>query len=267
MKMTLLEMVQDIHNDLDLDEVNSIDDTVESTQVAQIIRTTFFAMMSNRNWPHLRQTVQLIPSGTVARPTHMGVPEGIKEMVFINYDSAQANETRKRYRQMRWMEPDAFLRKNNTLNNDADNTDVIMDDTGIELLIRNDKMPQYYTSFDDNNIVFDSYDKSVNNTLTASKVQALAYIMPGWTHSDSFVPDLPQEAFIALLEESKSKAALKLKQEADQKAEQESRRQQRWLSQKAWQVTGGIQYPNYGRNRTKYYRDLRRDPTFENREY
>lgn len=261
--MTLLEMVSDIHNDLDLDEINSIDDTVESTQVAQIIKTTFFAMMSNRNWPHLRQTVSLIPSNTSARPTHMGVPNGIKEMVFINYNCVNKDSTRKVYRQMKWLEPDAFLRKANQLNNDNENVDVILDTTGIELLIRNDKQPEYYTSFDDEHIVFDSYNSELESTLQDSKVQALAYIMPSWSQTDSFIPDLPVEAFTALLEEAKSRSALKLKQEADQKAEQEAQRQQRWLSRKAWQVKGGIQYPNYGRGRMKY----RRDPTFEQREY
>ena len=40
-KMTLLAMVQDILNDMDGDEVNSISDTVEAEQVAQIIKTTY----------------------------------------------------------------------------------------------------------------------------------------------------------------------------------------------------------------------------------
>lgn len=264
MKMTLLDMVQDILNDMDSDEVNSIDDTVEATQVAQIIKTTYFAMMSNRNWPHLRQTIQLVPSQTSARPTHMAVPDNIKELAFINYDCQQAGETRKRFRQMKWLEPDAFLRKQNNLNSDADEVLVITDPTGIELLILNNKAPEFYTSFDDVTLVFDSYDNTVDSTLQNDKVQALAYLMPTWSMTDTFIPDLPDEAFISLLEEAKSKSAYKLKQQADEKAEQESRRQQRWLSRKAWQVKGGIQYPNYGRGRVKY----RRDPTFEQgREY
>lgn len=258
MKMELLEIVQDIHNDLDLDEVNSIDDTVESMQVAQIVKTTYFAMMSNRNWPHLRQTISLTPSHDLARPTHMAVPDTIKELAFINYNCAKDGETRLRYKTIKWQEPDEFLRRQNTLNTDDDNTMVVTDYTGVQLQIKMNKAPEFFTSFDDNNLVFDSYDGEVDDTLQESKVQAMAYIMPSWSMTDTFVPDLPTEAFIALLEEAKSKSAYKLKQQADEKAEQESTRQQRWLSRKAWQVHGGIEYPNYGRGSNKY----RRDSTF-----
>ena len=41
MKMTLIELVQDVLNDLDSDEVNHIDDTIEAQQVAQIIKTSY----------------------------------------------------------------------------------------------------------------------------------------------------------------------------------------------------------------------------------
>jgi hypothetical protein len=75
----------------------------------------------------------------------------------------------------------------------------------------------------------------------------MAYIMPSWLPSDDFIPDLPDEAFTALIEEAKSRASLKLRQVADQKSEQESRRQQRWLARKSRRVSNGIIYPNYGR--------------------
>ena len=256
MKMTLLEMVQDIHNDLDLDFVNSIDDTVESQQVAQIIKTTYFAMMSNRNWPHLRQTISLIPSGTSTKPTHMKAPDGMKELAFINYNCVKEDDTRLRYKEMKWLEPEAFLRKSNALNTESDTTQIVTDYTGVQLIIQTDKAPEFFTSFDDENLVFDSFDGAVENTLQASKVQAMAYMMPTWIQSDTYTPDLPIEAFTSLLEESKSKASFKLKQVADQKAEQESVRQRNWLSRKAWKVNGGIKYPNYGRRGASYSRDV-----------
>lgn len=247
MKLSLLEIVQDILNDIDGDEVNSIDDTFESQQVAQIVKSTYFAMISNRNWPHTKRLISLEASGDVSYPTHVTVQSAIKEMISINYNKVRDGETRKRYEQVRWIDPDDFLRHTNRRNSDADNIDVIVDYSGVELLIRNDVHPTYYTSFDDSVLVFDSYDKSVDDTIQESKIQARAYVIPEWVPDDDFVPDLPEEAFSALVEEAKSKASMKLRQIQDAKAEQEAGRQQRWLSRKSWRVHGGIQYPDYGR--------------------
>ena len=250
-KMTLLEIVQDILSDMDSDEVNSIDDTMEAQQVAQIVKSTYIAMMSNRNWPHLKKAVQIQASGTTALPTHMTLQDSIKEMVLINYNVVKTGETRRRYQKVRWLEPEEFLRKSNNLNSDAANVDIIQDTTGVELLIRNDVAPQYYTSFNDTTLVFDSYDNTVDSTLQMSKIQAQAYVMPTWTHTDASIPDLPDEAFTALLEEAKSRASMKLKQSIDSKAEQEASRQNRWLSRKAWRAEGGVKFPNYGRGSRK----------------
>lgn len=249
---TVLDIVQDILSEMSSDEVNSINDTIESMQVAQIVKSTYLAMMSNRNWPHQKKLLQIDPSGDDAYPTHMKLQTPIKEMCFINYDCVREGETRKRYKAMKWAEPDDFLRMLNRRNNEEDNIDTIIDPSGVELFIRNDLPPTYYTTFDDSTLIFDSYDKSVDDTLQKVKVQAVAYVMPTFLLDDNYVPEMPEEARIALLEEAKSRAFLALKQMANQKAETESRRQQAWLSRNAWRVNGGIKYPNYGRKGMKY---------------
>ena len=246
-KRTLLDMVQEILNDIDSDEVESIDDTVESEQVVSILKSTYYAMMSNRDWPHLRRSIQITGIGDTTKPTHMKLQDGIKEMCFINYNKVKNGETRKRYEEIEYLQPDHFLHKTNLRNNDDSDTVAITDTGGIEILIKNDVPPKYYTSFDDEYLVFDSYDSTVDTTLQESKVQAMAYVMPDWTSEDTFIPDLPENAFTALVEEAKSRASFRLKQVADQKAEQEAGRQNRWLARKARRVAGGIQYPNYGR--------------------
>lgn len=250
-KMTLLELVVDILNDLSGDEVNSIDDTFESQQVAQIVKSTYIAMMSNRNWPHQLKLLSLDPSGDNALPTHVTVKDSIKEMVSVNYNKVRDGETRRRYEPVKWLEPDDFLRHTNRRNSDEANIDVIIDPSGVELLIRNDLAPTYYTTFNDSVLVFDAYNSAVDDTIQESKIQARAYVMSSWVHLDDAIPDLPDEAFTALLEEAKSRAMFKLKQTADSKAEQESRRQQAWLSRKAWRVAGGIKYQDYGRKSGK----------------
>jgi len=259
MKATLLEICQEILSDMDSDEVNSISDTIESEQVATIVRSTFFSMMANRDWPHLKKAIQINPFSDTTYPTHMKVQDSIKRLIFLNYNCAKVGESRKFYQEMKWREPEDFLKLTNAQNTDQNVVDIIIDPSGIELMIRNDRNPTYFTSFDDEVLVFNAYNKELEDTLQNSKVQAQAYVTPGWSHTDTHVPDLPEEAFPALVEEAKSRCMFRLKQMEDVKAEQESRRQQRWLAQNSWRVKGGIRYPNYGRGTAKY----RRDPTFE----
>ena len=48
-KRTLLYIVQDIANDLDTDTINSINDTEESLQIAQIVQTTYYEIINKRD--------------------------------------------------------------------------------------------------------------------------------------------------------------------------------------------------------------------------
>ncbi len=248
-KLTVLEIVQDILNDADADQVNSINDTVESLQVAQIIKTTYFEIIANRNWPHLRRSIQLDSVLDTDRPTHLKLPTGIKELVFFNYNKRKSDEDKERYDKLDYVEPEEFLRRSNNRNSLESTIDQITDFGGVKFLIRNDRQPEYFTSFDDEFLIADSYDIDLESTLQSSQSQCVAYQDPIWSVDDSFIPDLPSEAFPALQEEAKSTAFIVLKQQANEKAEQKSKRQQRWLSRKAWRVSGGIKYPDYGRKR------------------
>lgn len=246
-KMNLLEIVTDILNDLDSDAVNSIDDTVESQQVAQIVKSTYFALMHIRNWKGNRQLLNLIASGNASLPTHVTLPENLSELSFVNYDSHREGQNRKIYTPIRYLYPDEFLRRQNGLNTEALNVDIIQDPSGVELLIRNDIPPTVWTSFDDKVLVFDSYDKAVDDTIQSSKIQAFGYVTPDWVMEDGFIPAMPEDAFTLLVEEAKAKASVKLRQTADPKAEQEATRQNRWLAGKQWRAHKGARTPSYGR--------------------
>lgn len=246
-KMTLLEMVQDILNDMDSDQVNSIDDTVESQQVAQIVRTCYNDIISNRNWPHLRKLIQLDALNDLDKPTYLKIPNEMKELVFFKYDKHKQDDSRIQLQDLKYKEPDAFLRMCSGRDSTNDNVQTIIDFSGTRILVNTNFAPQFWTSFDDFHIVCDSYDKSVDDTLKQEKTQALAYMEPVWEHSNNAIPDLPSEAFSALLEDAKRTAMFKLKQMVDVIADQKASKQQRWLSRKAWRVEGGVRYANFGR--------------------
>lgn len=251
MQYTLLEIVQDILNDMDSDEVNSIDDTIESQQVAQIVKTCFYEMIGNRNWPHLKRLIQLESSGDLSKPNYLRIPVNLKELSFFKYQKQKQNDNKILTQDVIYKTPEQFLKIISNRNTSDSKVTLIKDFGNSYLPIINNQSPTYWTTFDDLYIVTDSWDKEIDDTLKKSKTQCIAYINPVWVRLNEAIPDLPIEALPALLEESKSTAFFTLKQMANQKAEQKASRQQRWLSRKAWRVEGGIEYEDYGRNSRK----------------
>jgi hypothetical protein len=245
--MTVLDMVQRILSDLESDEVNSISDSVESQEVADILRDTYFNIIDGKEWPHLKQFFQL-EAATAARPTHMSLPSNVVDVEYIKYDKQTSTDTFTKFMDVKYLTPLEFMNKLNVRQSDASTIDVVSDATGVNLNIKNDVAPTYYTSFDNDNIVMDSYDSAVDTTnLQQSKVQAYGSIYPTWTHSDTFTPDLPQQAFSYLLNEAKSAAFIIVKQTANPKAEQHSATQRRRMSQEAWRLQKGVKFPDFGR--------------------
>lgn len=249
MSKTLLAMTQSILSDMSGDDVNSIFDTEEAEQVARIIVSTYEAMMSNTNWRHTRRLTSLTSFSDNTKPTHFDVPETIKEIVSINYDKIKNGETRKQFREVLYQEPDDFLRRLNTRDNTSSFIQTVTDPSGVTLLISNNKAPEWYTSFNDVDIVMDSFDSDVESTLQSSKLQVLAYVMPSFTLSDDSVPDLPVDAYAQLVEESTARCQWKNREFQDITAINEAGRQRRWNSRKSWKVGGSTKYPNYGRRR------------------
>jgi hypothetical protein len=251
MKLTLLEMVQDILSDMDSDLCNSIGDTEESFQVARILKSSFYDIISRKDWVHLRKTLALENSLDTAIPNRLKLPEGISKMEFISYSQKKEDTDNQRFKELQYMYPDEFLlRTNSRVPGNADTVEVVMDD--VTMFILNDKPPLFYTSFDDAWIVTDSYVADLSNTLVGSQAQCVAYMAPDWSLTDEFIPDLPTEAFPLLLAEAKSTAFARIKQQIDQKSEQQANRNNIAMAQRGWAVKGGVRYPNYGRQSRKY---------------
>ena len=250
-KLTLLDMTQDILSDMDSDEVNSINDTPDSLQVVGIIKSSFYDLIDSKDsWPHLRSLMAL-DSATSAKPTHMKLPVNVKALEGLKYNKKKAGETKAKIHDVEYKYPDEYLKLVNDYNTDADNVDTVVDYSGVSLAIKNDAAPTYWTSFDDEYIVFNSYDSAVESNLQNSKSQCVATRNPSWTVSDSFIPDLPEEAFSRLLAEAKAACFGRLKQLTDNKSEQQAQRQRHAMARKNWRAHGGIRMPNYARTPVK----------------
>ena len=231
--MTLLEMVQDILNEMDSDEVNSIDDTVEAQQVAKIIRTSYFEIISAKHHKHFDRVKALTASGSSSYPNYMILPSDAAHVSWVRYNDEDIT----------YSPPDEFLERQYGLNA---NTTTVTDYDGITYKVQTNRDPKYYTSFDELHLAFDAYKSTVDSTLQSSKSKAMLYVEPVFTISDTFVPDMSIQMFPQLLAEAKSTAFAHVKQMPSQKAEQRAVRQRRRLSTRG-RVDNGIKFPNYGR--------------------
>lgn len=85
MKLTLLQTVQSILSSLGSDEVNSIGDTTESLQVADICRQTYMNMLGRYDLPQHNQLFQLQASDSLSSPVVMQFPPGVTRVEWVKY--------------------------------------------------------------------------------------------------------------------------------------------------------------------------------------
>lgn len=235
MKLTVLEMTQNILSAMDSDEVNSIGDTVESVQVAETLRECFYDLMTQREWPFLRYKTSLTGLGDTTRPSTMQMPETINKLYWVKYNKKDVT----------YMEPQEFQ---NMLDLRVEQVDVV-DANGIVL----NRDPEYWTSFDDDFVVFDAVNKTVESTLTQAKSVVYALKAAEWTQDDDFTPDIPDKFFPTLLAEAKATCFVNIKQQGNQREERKAQRGRVMLNNEVWRNQNGeTKYNtlvNYGRKK------------------
>lgn len=201
-RLTLLEIVQRVLNAMNHDTVSAYDDTVESQQIAEEAQILYYDLMDRDDWPHLMKAIPLTGLADSTHPNYLQIPTDVVRIDDVRYETTQSGVTNRQFDHIDYLPPSHFLNHVYTRNTDDSNVDVISDFDSIDLFIINDERPHFWTSFDDDYIVFDSYDSNVDtNYLDGAKSVALVKEIPTWTTSDSFIPDMPDQMFSAYIAE------------------------------------------------------------------
>lgn len=82
---SLLNIVQNILSAMSSDEVNSISDTVESLQVAQIVQNKYYDIIARGDLTLDYQLFKLNPSNDPNSPVEMSLPTGIAKIDWLKY--------------------------------------------------------------------------------------------------------------------------------------------------------------------------------------
>lgn len=257
MKRTLLDMTQSILSALESDEVNSIDETTEARQVAEIIKNTYFNMSARYDLPEHAQLLHLDPSGDSSQPVLMYIPDGVGQIKSIEY--SDTTESDPVWKWVHIIPMAEFLVMSSQLNStesyvDTFNLSVTDAASGVSSTFnfryRTDHQPTYCAIFEGSKVIFDSIDLTQDATLQSSKTRCMATLIPYFNLTNSFVPNLHDKQFPLLFNEAKALAFLEMKQMAHPKAEQEVRRQQTTIQRTkeatTW-PTAFDQLPNFSR--------------------
>ena len=243
MKRTLLEMVQSILSDMDSEDVNAISDTLEAQQVASVIEDTYYNIISARDIPEHQELLKLTSLSDSTRPTHFTYPTNLKQIETLSYNTATSGS---QYSEVKFVHPLEFLER---MADTSSSSLKVSDKVGnTDLFVYNDIHPTYYTTFDDNHIVMNSYKASVESTLQASKTRAYGTVYPTFTISDSFEPDLDDNMLPYLLAEAKSTCFSLFKAGSDPKVEQQARRLKSYVQNDMHKTKQANKRPYYGRS-------------------
>lgn len=247
LKRDLLAIVQDILNELDSDTVNSIDDTIEATQVAGIIQNVFFDLIANKTIPEHKELFRLDALGDNTRPTYLKLPSTVKSLDWFKYNK-DTDSGEYQYELLTKLTPLEFMNKVDSRDASASNVYVMPDIVNsTEIMVYNDRMPSYWTTFDDLHIVCDAWDDVEEDTLQQSKNKAYGTLFPTFTLSDTFTMDLDDHLFQYVYNEALSRASENLKGTIHQKGEQWARRHKFFIEADNHRFAQENERVNYGR--------------------
>lgn len=211
---TMLEIVQNIFSTyMDGDTINSISDLTETTDVANIVKDVYLNLVATKVIEEQKELTKIDSLADSTRPTYLRLPDDVSHIYTLEYNTDDdVGETR--YRELAWCEPEDFLRYIRGRKTESDNTVAMPDINGSTVIpVRNNQHPRYYTSFDDEHIVCDSYKSTVDTVLQTSKTRAYVSKIPNVTISDSYTFTLSYPHMRILESEAAATAvSVKLKQ-------------------------------------------------------
>lgn len=237
MKQTLLEMVQRILESIDGQMIESISDTREAVQVANCVRETYYHLLYTREIRSRNNVVQLHSVSDVTRPTEFLINDDVAQItMFKYYDSKE-----ERYIDLEWLDPEEFINRSLSLNPkdpNKKNIQTVKDSSGVIYNIYTDRMPSYYTSFDDKRFILDALDKEQSSTLIEQSTVVYGVVLPAFEIEDTFVPDLAPQHFTLLLSKAKVQAAYELNKTFDELENDRARKQLATANAHAKRVKG-----------------------------
>lgn len=246
MNYTLLGIVQSYLNRTDGFYVNSIFETDESQQIAQIAEEVFYSLAEeNRDTLTFQKDVNLDAVSDISKPNYLLIPDNIQRIqeskLWYNVAKIGDSSAFLSYKEIEYLTPLEFMNLTNqrTVNSTNSNVVEIEGYDGTKTAIINNKFPTYYTSFDGKFLVMDSYHKDYDSSLQASKTKMVATEFPSFLQQDDFLIPLPTYMMQLYRDSVEVEARSALMESADPVVSRRARRNRIKMQQNKLVVGGG----------------------------
>ena len=249
-KRTVLDMVQGILNVMDSDEVSSISDTLEASQVANILRDIYFEIVDDKELPHNNALFTLTSSGSATTPTTMKLPDNINKIYWIKYDIRNEAGDDRDYAIVHYMQPEDFINYvNSRRSTDTTSNTTVTLASGISIVIDKLSHPQFYTSFDDEYFIFDAYNSVLDAWLQSAKTMCYGSTRPTFSVTDSFIPDLPENLFNLLYNTAMNRCMAVVKHQANPMIDRLEKRTRVRSQRNKWREDMKYDWVDFGRKK------------------
>lgn len=244
--MTLLQVVQDVMSDCSMDEIDSIEDTVESLQVANIVRGVWQEIQDVNDLNKRAGFFQLDATSTTS-PTVLTIPSSVSSIESFEYDRRLLLTDSVLYGKVQYISPTEFFRRSNSLDENDSEVELVSHSSGVTYKVHNDRHPSVFTVYNNKYVLCDAYYSTLDTNLQQSKTRCTGLVEATWSNTDTYVIDLDNSLMLLLCEKSKARVFSRLKKARDADAEKTARRLEIRAHRTKDKLRGGINYPNYGR--------------------
>lgn len=213
---------------MDSDEVNSVGDTIEAQQVANIVKNCYYDILTEIELPDEYTLFSLDASTDPGEPVVMGLPDNIENVDWIKYNKIDPSVSNyQQFERITYLPIDEFLRIVQSYVTTETNIGSFVfpiEGATVDLLYYTDRAPEYYTTFDNRKVVFNALNTDFDVTLQSSKTLCYGKKTPAFEVSDGFIPFKDSKYESLLFNMSKATAFAELKQTVHAKAEKAERR-------------------------------------------
>lgn len=189
--LSLLQAVQTCLQYSGSFEINSIFDTDEAERTAVLAREVYERIVDKTKDSQFDSYVGTLDGiADTDAPNYLRIPDGVRSIQNskIRYNVGEITE--KDYRDVQYVDNQAFLDIVSTNDTSKDNTVIVVDPvTGATYAVLNNKRPEYCTSFDGEYLAFDSWDSEADTTLHENKTLIVGNKRKEFLlHDDFFIP-------------------------------------------------------------------------------